>query len=390
VIDAPTPRLRARAGLEDAFGVVEDDHRIELFCPGRINLIGDHIDYVGGTVLPMSIDRGTWFCGRRAPKRGIRVHALDQGEILSCPVDDAPVGHWSRFVTGLLELGAPDGDRPGVELAVTGELAGGGLSSSASFCVGMARLLMDLGVLPALQGQHLARLAQRVEHDHLGVACGIMDQLAVVEGREDGALELDCATGEVTPVPLAWGARSLLVVRSRADRRHADGAYNARRNELREGLHRLGKAEDRVPTLGAAALQDVADDDLPLRRVRHTLTEQRLVHAALAAARAHDWTAFGAALNASHASLRDDYDVSIPDLDLIVDAAASTPGCEGARLTGAGFGGWAIALVQDPSLPRVLDAIAAARGEALGPREWFLARPGGAVRRLPATGETAS
>lgn len=384
----PTIRAQLRAALDEVFGRA-GDRRVEVFAPGRINLIGDHIDYVGGTVLPMSIDRGTWLAGRRATGTGVRVHAVDAGETRACPMDDAPPGHWSRFVSGLLELADLDGDVPGVEVAVAGTLSGGGLSSSASFCVGMAELLMDLGVLPRLRGMTLARYAQRVEHEYLGVRCGIMDQVAVVAGRSDGALALDCDSGQVTPVPLDWGARSLLAIRSRADRTLADGAYNRRRAELSAGLARLGKPDDRIPQLGPAGLQDIADDDLALRRVRHVVTEQRLVHEALAAARRGNWPAFGAALTASHASLRDDYDVSVDDLNLIVDTATATPGCEGARLTGAGFGGWAIALVHAPAVAWVLDAVAEARGEALGADDWFLARPGGCVRRLEAVVEAS-
>lgn len=385
--DAGRRRARLRAALDPVDGRV-----VEAFAPGRINLIGDHIDYVGGTVVPMSIDRGTWFAARRSSAPGIRVHALDQGETRTCHAAadpaalDVAAGHWSRFVHGLLALAdAPAGlpaDAPGAEIAVSGELAGGGLSSSASFCVGMAIVLMELGCLPRLRGMSLARRAQQVEHDWLGVRCGIMDQVAVVAGRDDGALELDCSSGRSAPLALDWGPRSLLAIRSGGDRRLADGAYNQRRTELAAGLARLGKGQDAIPHLNPAGLQDIEEDDLPLRRVRHIVTEQRLVREAVAAARRGNWPAFGAALTASHASLRDDYAVSIPELDRIVDAATATDGCEGARLTGAGFGGWAIALVRDAALKQVLAAVGTARGAPLEDREWFLARPGGAARIL--------
>ena len=408
-------RARVRAALDSVAGAGVAGSGgagvVEAFAPGRINLIGDHIDYVGGTVVPMSIDRGTWFAARRRAAPGIRVQTLDVGETAVCHAGEDPddaaaatavqsgAGHWSRFVRGLLALAstaenetgtgtaAGTDARPGAEIVVSGELAGGGLSSSASFCVGMAMVLMELDCIPRLRGMTLARCAQQVEHDWLGVACGIMDQAAVVAGREDGALELDCRTGRTAPVMLDWGARSLLAIRSRGDRRLADGAYNQRRAELAAGLARLGKAPDLIPELNPAGMQDIEADDLPLRRVRHIVGEQRLVREALAAARRGDWPAFGAALTASHASLRDDYAVSTPELDRIVDAATATAGCEGARLTGAGFGGWAIALVRDAALDAVLAAVGRARGAPLTTGEWFVARPGGAARILQPTRE---
>lgn len=383
------PLDRARRALVTCFGA-SDAPPVGCFAPGRINLVGDHIDYVGGTVLPMSLDRGTWIVARVARSPGVHVHALDADETRSitagADAEDFPRGHFARFVAGLISLGEGRIEQSGVELAVTGELRGGGLSSSASFCIAVALALMETGHLPRRRGMTLARLAQDVEHRFLGVACGIMDQAAIVGGAERGALALDCASGRVRPVPLDWGHRTLLAIRSRVDRRLADGAYNQRRAELAEGLARIGHATDAIPDLGPAGLQDIAADDAPLRRVRHVLSEQRLVREAIAAARGGDWNAFGAAMTASHASLRDDYDVSCAELDAIVDAASATAGCAGARLTGAGFGGWAIALVERGAVEAVLEAVGRASGGALREDEWFHARPGGPARRWPEQG----
>ena len=352
------------------------------FAPGRINLIGDHIDYLGGTVLPMSIDRGTWFGFEAESTSGMTLEALDLGEVLTVSsigdVEALAAEDWHAFLKGLLALGRPTAAPLVGRIVFAGDLWGGGLSSSASFGVGLARVLAELGVLPRLEGIGLARLAQRVEHQFVGVQCGLMDQLAVVLGRGGGALALDCASGEFMPVSLAWPDHRLLVLRSRSPRTLASGGYNARRAELAIGLDRLGLPDDAMPP--ADALNRIDVDDAPWRRVRHVISEQQRVEEALVAAEAKDWGTFGTLMTASHASLRDDYEVSTPALDAIVEAAVATPGCEGARLTGAGFGGWAIALVRDGSVAAVRSAVDDALEAPLADEEWFVARPGGPVR----------
>ena len=352
------------------------------FAPGRINLIGDHIDYLGGTVLPMSIDRGTWFGFEVGATSGLTLEALDRGEVLRvssiADVDALAVVDWHAFLKGLFALGRPTGAPLAARIVFAGDLWGGGLSSSASFGVGLARVLAELGVLPRLEGIGLARLAQRVEHQFVGVQCGLMDQLAVVLGRSGGAIALDCARGAFTPVSLAWPDHRLLVMRSRTPRTLASGGYNARRAELAIGLDRLGLPDDAMPP--SDALNGVVVDDVPWRRVRHVISEQLRVEQALLAAKASDWAAFGALMTASHASLRDDYEVSTPALDAIVEAAVATPGCEGARLTGAGFGGWAIVLVRNEAVDAVRSAVDAALDAPLADEEWFVACPGGSVR----------
>lgn len=358
------------------------------FAPGRVNLIGDHVDYLGGTVLPMSLDRGTWLAFEAQAAPALEIHALDRGERLEIDPDLAtpiPEGapDWAAFVRGLLALGRRTAVSRGARIHVAGDLAGGGLSSSASFCIGLARVFMELGLLQRLGGEALARLAQRVEHEFVGVPCGLMDQLAVVFGRSAGAIAIDCSSAELRPVPLAWGDRVLLALRSRSDRSLASGGYDQRRTELAEGLARLDLPEDRIPP--AETLASLVGDEVPLRRVRHVIAEQGRVLEALEAAELGDWARFGALMTASHASLRDDYGVSTPELDAMVAAAAATEGCDGARLTGAGFGGWAIALVRGDAVEAVLDRVNAALEAPLTAQDWFVARPGGPVRVLEPT-----
>ncbi|MEE2892106.1 MAG: galactokinase family protein [Pseudomonadota bacterium] len=357
-------------------------HARLCFAPGRVNLIGDHIDYLGGTVLPMSIDRGTWFGFEAGATSGLTLEALDRGEVVRvssmADVDALAAHDWHAFLKGSLALGRPTGAPLAGRIVFAGDLWGGGLSSSASFGVGLARVLAELGVLPRLEGIGLARLAQRVEHQFVGVQCGLMDQLAVVLGRSGGAIALQCESGEFAPVSLHWPDHRLLVMRSRSPRTLASGGYNTRRAELAIGLARLDLAEDAMPA--PDALDGVDVDDVPWRRVRHVISEQLRVEQALLAAEASDWAAFGALMTASHVSLRDDYEVSTPALDAIVEAAVATRGCEGARLTGAGFGGWTIALVRNEAVDAVRSAVDAALHAPLADEEWFVARPGGPVR----------
>ncbi|MEE4384110.1 MAG: galactokinase family protein [Pseudomonadales bacterium] len=354
------------------------------FAPGRINLIGDHVDYLGGTVLPVSLDRGTWFALRPAGSLGLHVRALDEDAAVhfAAPPGGEATGDWRDFVRGVLVETGIDPGALALELVVTGELAGGGLSSSASFCVGLLRSLGLAGALPEQAPEAVARLAQRIEHRYLGVPCGLMDPLAVAAGREDGALRIDCATGRCTPLRLPWTDPVLLAIHSGVARRLGDGAYARRREELAAGLRALGLPEDRLPE--APALERLGPAADPgRRRVRHVITEQRRVLDALDAVSAGDPARFGALLDASHGSLRDDFEVSVPALDALVAAARTVPGCLGARLTGAGFGGWALALVREAAVPAVLSAVEGALGRPLledAPDGWFRVRPGGAAR----------
>ena len=358
--------------------------RALYWAPGRVNLIGDHIDYLGGTVLPMTLDRGTAVLALERDAPGLRIHALDEGDAAPFEVADTALqyGDWRDFVSGLLALNAEALSGPGLDLVVSGDLAGGGLSSSASFTLALALALMDAGWLPRTEGTALARYAQRVEVERVGTACGLMDQLAIVHGNGEGAVAINCATAAIEPVPLALGDRELLVIHCGRERRLADGIYNRRREELAAGLGRLSRPLDAIPDISAEALPSAFTATAEGRRVRHVLREQGLVHEARAAAAARDWGSLGEAMTASHASLRDDFDVSVPALDALVGAAVATPGCEGARLTGAGLGGWAVALLAAAAREDVIAAVALALGETPDTLRWFIARPGGRVRRL--------
>lgn len=360
------------------------------WAPGRINLIGDHIDYLGGTVLPMTLDRGTAVFVLPRADRELHVHTLDAAEhaCFGHPRADhgsaSRQGNWRDFVSGLLTLDdrQPTEPGPGLDLIVSGDLAGGGLSSSASFTLALALAMMAHGWLRPLTGNELARFARAVEVEHVGTACGLMDQLAIVHGSDMGAVAIDCATADVTEVPTDWQDRELLVIHCGQPRRLADAAYNQRRAELGRGLVALGLPEDRIPGLSSEAVELRLGKGVEARRLRHVISEQQRVLAAREALAGKDWQGLGAAMTASHSSLRDDFEVSVPALDALVAAAVSTPGCDGARLTGAGFGGWAIALVQRAAREKVLRAAADALDRSPRTLDHFVASPGGAARSL--------
>ncbi len=360
------------------------------WAPGRINLIGDHIDYLGGTVLPMTLDRGTAVLVLPRADRELHVHALD--------VDDhagfshrptmsgarSRQGNWRDFVSGLLGLDdmRPDESGEGLDVIVSGDLAGGGLSSSASFTLALALAMMSHGWLRPRAGVDLARFARAVEVEHVGTACGLMDQLAIVHGSDTGAVAIDCSSGDVSEVPTSWQNRELLVMHCGQPRRLADAGYNQRRAELRRGLAALGLPEHRIPELSVDAVEATLGESVEARRLRHVISEQQRVMTARTALTEQDWPVLGAAMTASHASLRDDYEVSVPALDALVAAAVKTPGCDGARLTGAGFGGWAIALIEGRARDAVLAAAAKAMDREPGTLDSFVACPGGAARAL--------
>ena len=319
-------------------------------APGRVNLIGDHTDYTGGLVLPMAIDRWTEVeLDRGVP--WIELVSADDDEPailhLADPEDPATVRPaWARYVAGVAHV--LRSEVGGVGFVRTDIPIGAGLSSSAALEVAVALALGFEG-----SPLELARVCRQAEQVASGVPCGIMDQLASAAGVEGAALLIDCATEEVTPVPLPPGV-AVVVVDSGTRRQLTTSFYGVRRAQCEE-------AEALVGPLRSATLDDVAaiaHDDLRAR-ARHVVSENARVEAFASALGAGDVAVAGALMVESHASLRDDFDVSTGVLDGLVDALVATPGVHGARLTGAGFGGCVVALVDEAAVGAI-DAGAAA------------------------------
>lgn len=341
---------RLAALLDDHFGA-RGGKTLIARAPGRVNLIGEHTDYNQGFVLPAAIDRSVLIAGRARPGRAIAAYASTSDQFATWEPESAkPDQRWMRYLAGvataLLERGAA---LPGVELAIAGDVpAGAGMSSSAALCVGAVLLLAALADFP-VDGVTAAQIAQWAETEYVGVRVGLMDPYASRNGQADHALLLDCRaqTHELVPLP----AGLVLGVCDTGVRRALAGSgYNDRRRSCEEAVALL-----RPHIGGLRALRDLDPEwlsDLKLflpetlyRRAHHVVTENQRTLEAAGALQMGDMERMGALVRASHASLRDDYEVSSKELDAMAEAANEAPGCFGARMMGGGFGGCAIALV---------------------------------------------
>lgn len=335
--------------------------------PGRVNLIGEHTDYNEGFVLPVALKRDVRFAFRPRSDRRVRLYSLEYDESYDFDLDNFAFNDamlWANYVQGMAWSLEQSGLRlTGMDAVLGGNVPrGSGLSSSAAVEVGAAHaFLAASGELPRLSGPEIARAAQRAENEYVGVNCGIMDQFISVLGRENHALLIDCRslTYELIPMPVD---ASLVIGNTRASRSLASSAYNERRQECETGVALL---EPMLP--GIRALRDVTSAQLEehkgllpvtvYRRCRHVVSENERVLQTVEAFRRNDLAAVGELMNASHESLRDDYAVSSAALDAMVEAMRSVPGCYGARLTGAGFGGCAVALVEPGAEQTMADTI---------------------------------
>jgi galactokinase len=346
-----------------------------------VNLIGEHTDYNDGYVLPFALPQRTVVTA--APATGWTV--TSRGETVSFAVADLAPGAvpgWAGYVAGVVwALRAAGFDVPGARLEISSDVpVGAGLSSSAALECAVLAALADLGGLE-LGDLDRVRLARRAENSYVGVPCGIMDQAASTLARAGHALFLDCRTEAVehVPLPLAEAGLAVLVVDSRAPHELTDGAYADRLGACTEAARVLG-----IPALRDATPDDVErlDDPLLRRRARHVVTENARVRDTVALLRAGDLRAIGPVLTASHASMRDDFEITVPEVDTAVEAALDA-GAHGARMTGGGFGGCVITLVDASRAGAVagaIEAVYAAKG--FRPPESFTAVPSAGVQRL--------
>jgi galactokinase len=343
-------------------------------APGRINLVGEHTDYNDGFVLPAAIQLRTRLTVNPLPGRELEMKSTLWPDASRFNLDDPdPVarGHWSDYVIGVAVSLARAGFRiEGAELRIESDLpAGAGLSSSAAVEVASALALLSVSGLHA-HPLRIAEICRRAENDFVGIRSGIMDQFASCFGRKDHALLLDCRSLEVRYVPLPSGV-AMMVCNTKVKHELASSEYNARRLQCEQGVAVLSRF---LP--GIRALRDVNETDLgkfsaeldPVihRRCRHVISENSRVLAAVEALLHGDLRTFGALMIKSHQSLRLDYEVSCPELDVMCELALAQKDVYGARMIGGGFGGCVLAIVAKSSADAFRKAVAKAYGERTG------------------------
>lgn len=350
----------------------------EYFAPGRINLIGEHTDYNGGYVFPASITIGTFGLAKKREDNQIRLYSENFPEkgIIEFSIDelDYDKAHdWTNYPKGMVRYLKEAGYviDSGFEMVFYGNIPNGaGLSSSASIEMLTGVILRDLFNLD-VEMLDIVKIGKKVENAFIGVNSGIMDQFAIGMGKKDHALLLDTNTLEYEVVPAEFGEYVVAIMNTNKRRELADSKYNERRSECEEALRRL-QIKLSIDSLGALDEEtffgntELIGDETLIRRAKHAVTENQRTLKAKKALQAGDLSEFGLLLNASHASLKDDYEVTGIELDTLVAAAQAHPSVLGARMTGAGFGGCAIALVNANDWDNFVEAVSKEYLEKIG------------------------
>jgi len=343
-------------------------------APGRVNLIGEHTDYNDGFVLPAAIDRFIEFAGRRRQDRAVRVHSTDFQDSVEFSLDDIQKDsehRWSNYLRGVTKFLESDGHRlTGADIAFGGNVPReSGLSSSAAVEVAATTFwqrLMGFKLDPV----YVVKLSRRAENEFVGVPCGIMDQFISALGRAEHALFLDCRDLSYRHVPLR-GDVKIVVCNTGIKRALAQSEYEVRLKQCNQAVAQLKSVGLAIKNLRDVELEDLetageALTEILLRRARHVVTENARVLEALKVLEAGDLERFGELMNASHESLRDDYEVSSKELDVLVELAWKQPGTLGARMTGAGFGGCTVNLVRADAADAFAEAVSQGYQDSLG------------------------
>lgn len=365
------------------------------FAPGRVNLIGEHTDYNGGHVFPCALTIGTYGAARKREDRKIRFYSMNFESLgvietsLDELVPDKKAG-WTNYPKGVMWAFKGRGFEmeQGLDVAIFGDIPNGsGLSSSASLEVLTGTILKDLYGFPVSMTE-IAQIGQYSENNFNGCNCGIMDQFASAMGKKDHAIFLDTNTLEYEYAPVKLEDAKIVITNSKVKHSLVDSAYNDRRNECERALKDLQKVMD-IRTLGDLteeefeAHKDAVKDEICRKRAKHAVYEnQRTIHAE-AALKEGKVEQFGKYMNESHISLRDDYEVSCREIDVLVDLAWKVPGVIGSRITGGGFGGCTVSIVKNDAVDTFIETVKNGYREACGmDAEFYVVEIGDGAHRL--------
>ena len=349
------------------------------FSPGRVNLIGEHTDYNGGHVFPCALTLGTYGAARKREDNKIHFYSmnLDSFGVVETSLDDLTNKkeyNWANYPLGIVWAFKEKGHTitSGFDMVIWGNIPNGsGLSSSASLEVLTGVILTDLFEIKDLSMTDLALIGQYSENNFNGCNCGIMDQFAVAMGKKDHAIFLDTSDLSYEYAPCVLDGAKIVITNSKVKHSLVDSAYNDRRNECAAALKALQSELD-IQALGDLtpeefeAHKSLIKDEIQLQRAKHAVYENQRTIDAVTALKAGDIESFGKLMNQSHISLRDDYDVSCEEIDILVDLAWKIPGVLGSRITGGGFGGCTVSIVKDESIDTFIETIGKTYLEKVG------------------------
>lgn len=349
------------------------------FSPGRVNLIGEHTDYNGGHVFPCALTLGTYGAARKREDNKIHFYSmnLDSFDVVEASLDDLTNKkeyNWANYPLGVVWAFKEKGHTitSGFDMVIWGNIPNGsGLSSSASLEVLTGVILTDLFEIKDLSMTDLALIGQYSENNFNGCNCGIMDQFAVAMGKKDHAIFLDTSDLSYEYAPCVLDGAKIVITNSKVKHSLVDSAYNDRRNECAAALKALQSELD-IQALGDLtpeefeAHKSLIKDEIQLQRAKHAVYENQRTIDAVTALKAGDIESFGKLMNQSHISLRDDYDVSCKEIDILVDLAWKIPGVLGSRITGGGFGGCTVSIVKNESVDTFIETIGKTYLEKVG------------------------
>lgn len=380
--------------FKELFGDTSDARL--YFSPGRVNLIGEHTDYNGGHVFPCALTIGTYGVAKKRNDNKIHFYSmnLDNFGVIEVTLDDLSYHaeyNWANYPLGVVWAFAEKGYTLdyGFDMVIWGNIPNGsGLSSSASLEVLTGVVLKDLYNIDALTMTDLALIGQYSENNFNGCNCGIMDQFAVAMGKADNAIFLDTSTLKFEYAPVKLKDAKIIITNSKVKHSLVDSAYNTRRQECADALAALQTVVS-IESLGDLDMEtfekykSVIGDPIKEQRAKHAVAENQRTIDAVAALKADNIELFGQLMNQSHISLRDDYEVSCEEIDILVDLAWNTPGVIGSRITGGGFGGCTVSIVKNDAIDTFIETIGTAYKEKVGHEaEFYTVEIGDGARRL--------